>query len=146
MYDKVEKIAQNNRIPLEFAALAPWLWYYIYYIIYIYVYVGAGLLKIYIYIYIYIYICMCIYIYLWMYEYIYICMNELNISMITILNFDYWWGADTFPISRFIIFAVRNYFTRCNTVVLFFSVTIILWNKVILSCVKMNLKISPKLR
>ena len=90
MYDKVEKIAQNNRIPLEFAAHV------------------------------------CVYIYIYECMNIYICMNELNISMITILNFDYWWGADTFPISRFIIFAVRNYFTRCNTVVLFFSVTIIL--------------------
>ena len=54
-------------------------------------------------------------------------------------------------LSRFIIFTFRNYFTLCRIVLciwrkLFFSATIILWNKVIPRCPKMNLKICHKLR
>ena len=53
--------------------------------------------------------------------------------------------------SRFIIFTIKNYFTLCKIVLriwrkIIFSVTIILWKKVILSCLKMNLQISRKLR
>ena len=63
-------------------------------------------------------------------------------------------GADTFPISLFqglsflhlestLPFAKPCYaFEKKN----FFSVTIILWIKAILSCLKMNLKTSHKLR
>ena len=45
--------------------------------------------------------------------------------------------------SRFIIFTFRNYFTLCKIVLYFeehfFFANIILWKKVILSCLKMNL-------
>ena len=61
--------------------------------------------------------------------------------------------ADTFPFflfSRFIIFTFTNYFTLCKIVLCIWrkiiSVTIILWKMAILSCLKMNLKISHKLR
>ena len=57
---------------------------------------------------------------------------------------------------RFIIFTFRNYFTLCKIVFaklcyafkgkLFFSATVVLCKKVILSCLTMNLKISNKLR
>ena len=67
-----------------------------------------------------------------------------------------WWGGGVgfFRIlffSRFIIFTFRNYFTLCKIVLciwrkLFFSATINLEKKVILSCLKMNLKILHKLR
>ena len=60
------------------------------------------------------------------------------------------WHFSYLFFSRFIIFTFRNYFTLCKIVLCiwrsFFSVTIILWKKVILSCLKMNLKISHKLR
>ena len=63
-------------------------------------------------------------------------------------------GADTFPVWFFqslsflhleitLTFAKLCYAFEEK---LFFSATIILWKKVILSCLKMNLKISPKLR
>ena len=54
-----------------------------------------------------------------------------------------------FIFSRFIIFTFRNYFTFCNNAFeekLFFAATIISGQKVILSCLKMNLKTSHKLR
>ena len=63
-------------------------------------------------------------------------------------------GAGTFPIKFFqgltflhteitLPFAKLSYAFEEK---LFFSATIILWKKVILSCLKMNLKISHKLR
>ena len=54
--------------------------------------------------------------------------------------------------ARFIIFTFRIYFTLCKIVLciwrktFIFPVTILLWKKVILSCLKMNLKIFHKLR
>ena len=54
-----------------------------------------------------------------------------------------------FHFLRFIIFTFRNYpLQNCYAFQekLFFYVTIILWKKVILSCLKMNLKISHDLR
>ena len=53
--------------------------------------------------------------------------------------------------SKFIIFTFRNCFTLCKIVLciwrkIIFSVTIILWKNVTLSCLKINLKISQKLR
>ena len=55
--------------------------------------------------------------------------------------------------SRFIIFTFRKYFTLCKIVLCYalekknlFSATIILRKKVILICLKMNLKISHKSR
>ena len=47
--------------------------------------------------------------------------------------------------SRFIIFTFRNYFALCQIVLCIWRKTIVLWKKsVILSCLKMNLKISLK--
>ena len=71
------------------------------------------------------------------------------------------WHCSYLMLSRFIIFTFTNYFTLYKIVMhlqviliiciillllLFFPATIILWKKVILSCLKMNLKISHKLR
>ena len=62
------------------------------------------------------------------------------------------WHFSYLIFSRFIIFTFRNYFTLCKIVLcyafeekLFFSATIILWKKITLICLKMNLKISHKL-
>ena len=65
-----------------------------------------------------------------------------------------WGGADTFPIKflqglSFLHSEITLPFAKlCYAFEekLFFSATIILWKKVILSCLKMNLKISHKLR
>ena len=57
-------------------------------------------------------------------------------------------GAGNFPIwffSRFIIFTFRNCFSLCQIVLCIWRKTIVLWKKYILSCLKMNLKISHKL-
>ena len=56
-----------------------------------------------------------------------------------------------FNFLRFIIFTFTNYFTLCKIVLyiwrkIIFSTTIILWKKVTLICLKMNLKISHKLQ
>ena len=64
------------------------------------------------------------------------------------------WHFSFLIFSRFIIFTFRNYLTLCyplqNCVMHLkkksFSVTIIFWKKVILRCLKMNLKISHKLK
>ena len=61
------------------------------------------------------------------------------------------WHFSCLIFSRFIIFTFRNYFTLFKIVLCIwrkkiFSLTIILWKKVILSCLEMNLKISHKLR
>ena len=52
--------------------------------------------------------------------------------------------------SRFIIFTIRNYFTTkivlCIWNKIIFYATMILCKKVILSCLKMNLKIAHKLK
>ena len=57
------------------------------------------------------------------------------------------WHFSYFVFSRFIIFAFRNYFTLSKILLCifeeknFFSAIIILWRKIILSYLKMNLKI-----
>ena len=61
------------------------------------------------------------------------------------------WHFSYLIFSRFIIFTFRNYFTLSKIVSCIwrkkiFSATIILWKKVIQSCLKINLKISHKLR
>ena len=61
------------------------------------------------------------------------------------------WHCPYLIFSRFITFTFTNYCTLAKLCYafeekLFFSATIILWKKVILSCLKMNLKISHKLR
>ena len=61
------------------------------------------------------------------------------------------WHFSYLIFSSFIIFTGRNYFTLCKIVLciwrkFFFSATIILWKKFIRSYLKMNLKISNKLR
>ena len=59
------------------------------------------------------------------------------------------WHFSYLIFSRFIIFAFRNYFTLCKIVLriwrkIIFSASIILWKKVIHSCLNMHLKISHK--
>ena len=60
------------------------------------------------------------------------------------------WHFSYLTFSSFIVFAFKNYCALCKILCIwkkwFFSVTIILGEKVILSCLKMNLKISHKLR
>ena len=61
------------------------------------------------------------------------------------------WHFSYLIFSRFIIFPFRNYFTLFKIILCIwrknlFSPFIILWKKFILSCVKMNVKISHKLR
>ena len=60
------------------------------------------------------------------------------------------WYFSYLTFSKFIIFTFRNYLTLCKIAlficIYFFSATIILRKKVIRSSLKMNLKISNKLR
>ena len=60
-----------------------------------------------------------------------------------------WWYFSYLIFSRFIIFKFRN-FTLCKMVLCIWRkknfATMILWKKVILSCLKTNLKISHNLR
>ena len=61
------------------------------------------------------------------------------------------WHFSYFIFSRLIIFTFRNFFTLFKILSyiwrkIIFSATIILWRKVILRCLKMNLKICYKLK
>ena len=61
------------------------------------------------------------------------------------------WHFSYIVFSSFIIFTFKNYFTLCKIMLsfeekLFLSATIIFCNKFIVSYLKMNLKISHKLR